>query len=583
MRVLFVSGIDGFCHRYQVLHRAAQLVALGATATVRHFADPRLRADLGTHDLLFLYRVPETAAVRALLVAAGDLGLPRIASIDDLIFVDDPRCLPDLEHLPEVERDEWRAGVRRYRATIARCDAFVAPTEPLVRIADGLGWHAHLHRNALSPAELELGRRARVAAAAARAARPGPVLGYFSGTPSHDADFAWIAPALCDVLAAEPSARLLLVGPLALPRALEGLADRIDRRGLVPWDELPALVASADVCLAPLLAERPFAVAKGEIKYLEAAAVGVPTVAAATAAYRHAIHDGENGLLATTLGEWRRALGALLGDPGLRHRLGAAAATDVARRYGEAGRARELLTIVDDVRGGLRRRGCRIVLPAPGDDRAADDGAAAERPVRAALEPDAQPAFVPAEADAVTPPLGGGGTLLQRLRIARHGLVRVDVHAITFGQAITRRVSLVLRRDDGPVVGSCTVPAAELPDRAWLALDLDAPEMLSAGRTYQLEITVDGPRGGGAPTFGLMTRAIAAADDTTATGPLGMARLDGTALEGVLAVRAFADWRFALGADDATESARDRADGVPVAGCGATGAAAGWAESEGPS
>ena len=89
MRVLFVSGIDGFCHRYQVLHRAAQLAALGATATVRHFSDPRLPDDLGTHDLLFLYRVPETVATRALLEAAGDLGLPRIACIDDLIFVSD--------------------------------------------------------------------------------------------------------------------------------------------------------------------------------------------------------------------------------------------------------------------------------------------------------------------------------------------------------------------------------------------------------------------------------------------------------------------------------------------------------------
>ena len=113
MRVLFVSGIDGFCHRYQVLPRAAQLAALGATATVRHFADPRLPDELAAHDLLFLYRVPETARVRTILAASGDLGIPRIASIDDLVFVDDPRCLPDLEHLTAAERDEWRARVRR--------------------------------------------------------------------------------------------------------------------------------------------------------------------------------------------------------------------------------------------------------------------------------------------------------------------------------------------------------------------------------------------------------------------------------------------------------------------------------------
>jgi glycosyltransferase involved in cell wall biosynthesis len=541
MRVLFVSGIDGFCHRYQVLHRAAQLVALGASVTVRHFADPRLATELATHDLLFLYRVPETAAIRRLLAAAGDLGIPRIAAIDDLIFVDDARCLPDLSHLSAAERDEWRSGVRRYRATIACCDAFVAPTEPLVRIADGLGWRAHLHRNSIAPAELELGRRAREAAEPSRSRRPGPVLGYFSGTPSHDEDFASIARALRDVLLALPDARLLVVGPLVVPVELAELNDRIERRAFVAWDALPSLVASVDVCLAPLFAERPFAAAKGEIKYLEAAMVGVPTVATATDAYRHAIHDEENGLLATTQDEWRRALFAVLADPALRDRLGAAAARDVVRRYGEGARAAELLAIVEDVRGGLRRRGRgELVLPPPAVDDAPD-----ERPAQSALEADARPAFPSGAPDEVTPPLSGGVTLLQRLRVARNGLTRVDVHAVTFGQTIARRVSLTLRRDDGTPVASFTLPATELPDRGWVALELDAPEAASAGHTYVLEIGADGGRGGSAPSFGLTTgtERVASADGT---GALGVAVLDGAALGGSLALRGFAEWHLAL-------------------------------------
>jgi len=249
MRVLFVSGIDGFCHRYQVLHRTAQLAALGAATTVRHFADPRLPGEVAAHDLLFLYRVPETVRVRAALDLAADLGTPRIAALDDLIFIDDPDCLPRLDALTAAERDEWREGVRRYRATIERCDAFVAPTEPLVAAADGLGWRAYLHRNAVAPAELELGRRARDAAGVRRG---DPVLGYFSGTPTHDEDFASIARALRDVLRAHPRVRLRVVGPLQLPAELEPFTDRIERGALVEWHELPAAIAATDVCLAPL-------------------------------------------------------------------------------------------------------------------------------------------------------------------------------------------------------------------------------------------------------------------------------------------------------------------------------------------
>jgi len=552
MRVLFVSGIDGFCHRYQVLHRVAQLVVLGARATVRHFTDPRLHDDVATHDLLFLYRVPETDAVRASLAQAGDLGLPRIAAIDDLIFVDDPAHLPSLDHLDAGERHLWRAGVRRYRATIERCDAFLAPTEPLVRTGDALGWASYLHRNALSPAELELGRRARAAAAPANPATP--VLGYFSGTPTHDEDFGSIARALRDVLQAHPAARLLLVGPVALPPELETLAARVDRRSLVAWHELPDLLASVDVCLAPLFADLRFAAAKGEVKYLEAAAVSVPTVATATSAYRHAICDGDNGRLATTQDEWRRALDDLLRDPTLRRRLGTAARLDVATRWTESRRAAELLAIVDDVRGGLRRRSRREVA-ASRVELAGDVPAA-----RVALEADACPAFTTSVVRGLAPPVPGGSDLVQRLRAACDGLVRVDVHAATYGLALDQQIHLELRRDDGSLAGRSTVPGAELPDRAWVALELDAPERRSAGRTYTLAISVEGTRGGPAPTFGVTS--AAGADD--GAGPLGVATLDDEPLAAPLALRGFAAWRVAL--DEIGQREMAAIDGAPPAG-----------------
>jgi len=552
MRVLFVSGIDGFCHRYQVLHRTAQLTALGATTTVRHFADPRLLAEVAQHDVLFLYRVPETGRVRVALEQAADLGIPRIAVIDDLIFVDDASCLPSLNELSPAERDQWRSGVRRYRATIELCDAFVAPTEPLVTIADGLGWRAHLHGNSVAPAELELGRRAR--AAAARAARPDPVLGYFSGTPTHDEDFASIARALRDVLRAHPAVRLLLVGPLLLPAELEPFADRIERHPLVGWQELPALVAATDVSLAPLCIDRRFAAAKGEIKYLEAAAVGVATVASATSAYRHAICDGETGRLATTQDEWRRALDDLLRDPALRQRLGAAALADVTVRYSERVRGRELLAIVEAVRGGLRRRVQTLVATPPAVGRDVEPAGLV------ALEPDACPAFAVAVPAAVSPPLATGARIEQRVRVACDGLRRVDVHAVTFGQTLEQRVQLSLRRDDGTLAGHASLDAADAPDRAWLAFELDAPEPRSAGRVYTLEIRAEGTSGGSALSFGV-TGAARADDDATA-GVVGPALLDGASLDVALALRGFAAWPHALQADDADAAARSRA-GAP--------------------
>lgn len=546
MRVLFVSGIDGFCHRYQVLHRAAQLASCGAQATIRHFADPRLLDDVAASDLLFLYRVPATEHVRSLLTRSRERGVASIGAIDDLIFVDDPALLPPLDHLPPGEHELWRRGVRRYGATLAACDAFVAPTEPLVEAARALGWRAYLHRNAVSPAELELARRAR--AAAAPRASGEVVLGYFSGTPTHDEDFASIASPLADLLRTEPRVRLLVVGPLALPRELDAFAPRIERRPLVPWHLLPQAMAAADVSLAPLAPGRPFAAAKGEIKYLEAAALAIPTIASATSAYRHAIDDGRNGRLATSAGEWRAALGELVRDAGLRARLGEAAADDVRSRFDEATRAAELQAVLADV---LRARSPAAAarpdaLAGPFD---------AEPLARHALEPDACPALEPAEPSLVSPPLGDGARLVQRFRPERDGLVRVDVHSVTYGQTLAHELTLTLRRDDGTLAGRATVAACEAPDRGWLALELPACEARSAGRVYELELAARGATTT-AVSFGL----AAPGDERGAAacpGLLGAARSDGGELAGPLALRAFAAWQEALGHEAPDVAARD--------------------------
>jgi hypothetical protein len=64
MRVLFASGIDGFCHRYGVLHWAEQLATQSIASTVFAHTDPRLAAALAALDVLVLYRVPDSVLIR---------------------------------------------------------------------------------------------------------------------------------------------------------------------------------------------------------------------------------------------------------------------------------------------------------------------------------------------------------------------------------------------------------------------------------------------------------------------------------------------------------------------------------------
>lgn len=520
MRVLFASGIDGPCHRYQVLRRAAQLRRSGAAVLVRSYRDPRLESEAPAHDLLLLYRVPATVGVLRAIDRVRAAGGRIVGSIDDLIFSPDESALPPLDHLPAAEQALWRRGVERYRATLAACDAFLGPTEPLVAEAASLGWEARLHRNAVSPADLAL-------ASAARGAVPSRhgdvVLGYFSGTPTHDDDFASIAPALAAVLREHSRVRLRIVGPLRLDAALEPFAARIDRRELVAWSELPALVASVDVALAPIDARRRFALAKGEVKYLEAAAVGTPLVATPTPAFRHAIGAGLRGRLAASPDEWRAALDELIRDRELSRRLGESARADLEERWSEAARAPELRRALEALPS--RERSFELA------------GVEQETAAEIALEPDACPASPGVEVAGATPPLGDGHLLTQRLAPTRNGLCRVDVHSITCGQRLRHELVLRLRRN-GAIVGERAIPAEHAPDRSWLALEVP-PQRDSAHATYDLEIEAHGSGEANAISLGLAGGAGISALPRPA-------ELEGRRLAAPLALRCFADWQDAL-------------------------------------
>jgi Glycosyl transferases group 1 len=116
---------------------------------------------------------------------------------------------------------------------------------------------------------------------------------------------------------------LLVVGTVALPGPLRRFEEsgRVRRHPYVPWRELPGLIAQVDINLAPLDLTRPFNHAKSEIKFLEAAAVGVPTIAARSAA----LLETEGALLCGTDSEWAEALASWLSAPETRHAAAEAA------------------------------------------------------------------------------------------------------------------------------------------------------------------------------------------------------------------------------------------------------------------
>ena len=532
MRVLFASGIDGFCHRYSVLHWAEQLATQSIASTVFAHTDPRLAATLAAHDVLVLYRVPDGPWIRHLVARAGALGRATVFAVDDLIVVPELTDVPPLRGRGEAERRLWHDGVRRYRRTLETSDAFLATTEPIAAVGRGLGMPTHLQRCGVSSAELALGAAAR----AGRTAASGIVrLGYFSGTATHDDDLATNAPALVTLLKRHARVELLVVGPVALPSALAPFAARIVRRPLVAWTALPDLVASCTASLVPLEWRHPFVAAKGAVKYLEAATVGVPVIASPTDAFRDAVRDGVTGWLAADPEAWRDALETVVTHPERSAHAGATARTDVELRFAPAAQGRELAAFLSTVVAGWRApHAARHEAPAAPPELA-ERALVATFPgevARAAREPDARPDYAAAATADTTAPLADGCILAQRFPSRHPGLARVDVHTITYGLALDHTLHACVRRDDGSEVASQEIWAGVAPDQDWLAIDFP-PEPDSAGRTYTLELRARGTGTRNALSFGVSGEP---GDPYTSDGVAGAT---------ALALRSFTAWTFA--------------------------------------
>lgn len=344
--VLFISGTPGDTRRYRCDHQQEQLALQGVRNALKLDDDPTILGDVADYDLFILQRVPLSPLIDDFLDLADLAGKPAVFETDDLVFDTEVAAqVPLLDRMPPAEAARYRETLRGYARTSERCSFFLAPTEFLADVARRQGKQAFVNRNALSSELLRISENARQ-----QRRRPTDddrvIIGYFSGSGSHDRDFRAVTDALVQVMREHPHVWLHIAGELDLGYPFDPLADRIVRTPYLPWRELPHIIAATDINIVPLEEDSPFCQAKSELKYFEAGAVGVPTVATPVPAFQHAITHGTNGLLAGSPKEWRLVLNELVTDAQRRHALGEAARQDVHGRYSPPARAETFWPIV---------------------------------------------------------------------------------------------------------------------------------------------------------------------------------------------------------------------------------------------
>jgi len=275
--------------------------------------------------LIILHRVSLNNYTRNFITCAQARGIPLIYDTDDLVFDAD-----GIDYLSQrIKAKKYTAGWKPYADVMAICDAVTVSTDFLGTRARKVNPNTHVILNTLSKDYLKTA--GEVAEHRDTTPRKGVTMAYLSGSRSHDRDFATIEDALIRALRKYPKTLLLLVGPLDVSEKLTEFKGRIIRQGFKPYSEFPQIFKDVDINLIPLEADQAFCHAKSELKFIEAAACGVASIAAPTEPHIAAITHGQNGMLATT--DWDSCLDALIKDSALRDRLGVEAKRLVEARY----------------------------------------------------------------------------------------------------------------------------------------------------------------------------------------------------------------------------------------------------------
>ena len=303
-------------------------------------------------DTIVICRARYTPAFGRLIAIAKSRGRRVLFDVDDLVF--DTRfthmVMDTLDQTTtEADLDFWFALLARIGETMRLCDGVILTNDYLARRAtDFCGLPSWVVPNFLNGAQLDVSARIVERKRATAWQRDGRIhLGYFSGTPSHNRDFAIIADTVAELLQRDRRLTLRIVGFLEPKGRLAGMADRIERFPLQDFLNLQRLIGEVELNLVPLQ-DNTFTNCKSELKVFEAAITGTISIASPSFTLRQAIEEGETGYLATAY-RWEevvlRAIERLDDYP----RMAEAAVAAAEERYGPA---RQAKAITEAVFGG---------------------------------------------------------------------------------------------------------------------------------------------------------------------------------------------------------------------------------------
>jgi glycosyltransferase involved in cell wall biosynthesis len=324
--LILIIGEDSLsqCKRYRIDAKLSMLEKMGfevvffscwSKEAVPHSLLPFCK-------VVLFYRVPLFTSWKVFAACARQYGIRVVWEIDDLVF--NPKVYaqhPYLQSCGSREKQQLLEGSKLFWSFMDFADEFIVSTpELLTEVTLCFDKPVYVIENAIDQGLLDASSKV-----VQKIVDSDQILiGYGSGTLTHDADLAVAAPAIAEIMAQDARVRCVLLGHLKTPDVLARFGDRVQKVPFVGAERYFGVLSSLDVCIAPLENSR-FNEVKSNIKFLEAALLGVPCVASPSGPFKKVIESGVTGFVAASHEEWVQALKSLVDDPALRRTVARAA------------------------------------------------------------------------------------------------------------------------------------------------------------------------------------------------------------------------------------------------------------------
>lgn len=330
-KILFLVEYVSFSSRYRVDHFRESMAVQGFQSEVVLLQKLETES-IADYEVISFYRCTDTAKISHIAKHAKKHGILLFYDLDDFIF--DYGSIQEQSFLQDEEYLDFETYAKNIRTCMGFCDVLTTSTEHL---ADAMREQFPekkiiVCRNAASMEMQLLSEIAVDHKNALKEEKKKIVLGYFSGSKTHNQDWKLIENCVLEMMKRNEQVELLFVGVLEITDKFLTFGNRVKKLPFVRWQKLPELICHIDINLMPL-EDYFFQWCKSENKWLEAGLVGVVTIASYNPELAEVLRDGYDVVLCKDQLEWENKLEELIGNPKLRSQIGRHAKEEVYRTH----------------------------------------------------------------------------------------------------------------------------------------------------------------------------------------------------------------------------------------------------------